>query len=231
MHTISLDDLPALQHVGADGGKPPSRWAPRDALRIGMLAEVHHRWAVIVHTRPKNDTLAVQLREVDGSHIVQFLADGRGLYVRLDVVVDLGNYRAPLLLPIHAGPPPRHLGIGPVPAHELTAGAEVICWTDPATAGQLATRTPCCGRRLTIAAIRGLQQFAVCCKHSRVFGCVVEQDLDGGDQATFTVLTDTLAIASHRGGSPRTSPRREVSDAVCQASPLVEVLANPPSEH
>ncbi|EWM19685.1 hypothetical protein [Kutzneria sp. 744] len=227
MHTISLDDLPAIQHVGADSGKPPSGWAPRDSLRIGMLAEVHQRWAVIVYIRPKNDTLAVQLREVDGSHTVQFLADGGGMYVRLDVVVDLGDHRAPLLLPIHAGPSPRHLGVGPVPAHELTVGTEVICWTAAATSGQLATQTPCCGRRLTIAAVRGLHQFAVCCKHSRIFGCVVEQDLDGGDQATFTVLTDTVAVASHRGVSPRTQHRRDDSGAACQASPLLAVLAEP----
>ena len=209
MRTISLDDLPAIQNVGADGATPPRDWAPRDALRDGMLAEVHQRWAVIVHTRPKNDTIAVQLREVDGSDTVRYLFDGSGMYVRSDVVVDLGDYRASLLLPIRTGPPPRHLGIGPVPASPLTVGATVVCWTDPAPRGQLATRTPCCGRRLTISTVHGIQQFALCCKHTLIFSCVVDQDLDGGDQATFTVLDDTVTVASHRGGSPRTPPLRD----------------------
>lgn len=203
MRTISLKELHLVQHYGADGGTPTSDWCPRDGLDIGMLADVHGRWAVIEHRRWRGEHLVVQLCEVDGGRAVKQVADGSGMYVRHDVVVDLADHRATLVLPALAQPATRtRLGIGPVEPEKLFVGAEVRCWTTPGRRGTVVTPTPCCGRNVTIAAVRGLQQFAVCCRHSQIYLCELVEDLDGGDEAVFTVLVDTVAVATHRDGRP-----------------------------
>ncbi|MFC0429893.1 hypothetical protein [Kutzneria buriramensis] len=201
MRTISLKELHLVQHQGADGGTPTSDWCPRDDLGVGMLADVHQRWAVIEHRRWHGEDLLVQLCEVDGSRTVKPVAAGSGMYVRHDVVVDLADHRATLVLPEHAQPAARtRLGIGPVTPEKLFVGAEVRTWTTPGRRpGTVVAQTPCCGRNVTIAAVRDLQQFAVCCRHSQIYLCELVEDLDGGDEAVFTVLVDAVVVAAHRG--------------------------------
>jgi hypothetical protein len=204
VRTISLNELHLVQHRGADGGELASDWCPRDDLRVGMLAEVHERWAVIEHMRWRGEDRVVQLCEVDGSRTVKYVADGSGMYVRHDAVIDLADHRAMLVLPEYTDPSTRtRLGIGPVAPEQLFVGAEVRTWTTPGRRrGTVIAQTPCCGRSVTIAAVRSLQQFSVCCRHSRIYLCELVEDLDGGDEAVFTVLADAVAVAAHRGGRP-----------------------------
>jgi hypothetical protein len=110
-----------------------------------------------------------------------------------------------LVLPEHADPARRtRLGIGPVAPEQLFVGAEVRTWTRSGRRrGTVVAETPCCGRGVTIAAVRGLQQFSVCCRHSQIYLCELVEDLDGGDEAVFTMLADSVAVAAHRGGRPR----------------------------